>query len=379
MFIINIVVKTIGPLIPLISQDLGIKFDIIGAALSISVLGVIASAFITCNLINTLDFKIVILIGLMFNIIGMGLIYFSKFYFIFIIALFLIRFGEGIINVSILSLIRTYYENSKTNSLLKLAISAMISNVVSPILISAIIFINFDWKKLFIVFIIPNILISIYLLLLKIPVDILNEERTFKNFYLFSLKKWANINFYLSFLIIFLHSGIIQSFYTWFTVYFSNIGIKLSISSLFLSLYGLSIVVGLSIKNKINKFLDEKKMLLYGYALSFITLISAIFINNLFFKNLLIFLFGLGISGNFMIAFSLGTEIDSKYINYASGLLVIASNLGILIFQYVIGFFSENFSGNSVFYVNVILVFMLLIIVLILNVKKDGRKFIIRL
>jgi hypothetical protein len=76
-------------------------------------------------------------------------------------------------------------------------------------------------------------------------------------------------------------------------------------------------------------------VLLFGVVISFLALVGVFFCSNLIFKNILIFLFGMAIAGNFTITFSISTGLFPKYNNSTSGFLVAYSNLGIIVFQYL--------------------------------------------
>ena len=156
-------------------------------------------------------------------------------------------------------------------------------------------------------------------------------------------------------------------FSTWFTTYFLTLNINVNVSSLFLTLYLVAVLIGMIIKKYLIKFINEKKILLYGTISSFIFLLLAFIIDNLFLKNVLIFVYGISIAGNFAITFSLATYSDDKHYNVSSGFLHAAAYLGVIIFQFISGFLSEHFSKNSMIYIALVLLFILFIIFLIIN------------
>ena len=78
----------------------------------------------------------------------------------------------------------------------------------------------------------------------------------------------------------------------------------------------------------------------------------------------------MAIAGNFTITFSISTGLFPEYTNSASGFLVASANLGVMIFQYLGGYLSQNFSKDSVLYIDIILLFALFIVVIILNMSR---------
>jgi len=101
---------------------------------------------------------------------------------------------------------------------------------------------------------------------------------------------------------------------------------------------------------------------------SFVFLLMVLFFDNLILKNIFIFLFGISISGLFPIALSLGIGKGQKSINYSSGFLSASPYIGVIILQYLNGYFLEFHSANSILYVNLILIFIFLSIIILINI-----------
>ena len=174
-------------------------------------------------------------------------------------------------------------------------------------------------------------------------------------------------------MIIFFYVSVMNTFFMWFTSYFQNIDIKINISSLFLAIYGAAIFIGMILRSKLIKHFREKSILLFSFIASFFLLIGILFIQDLIFKNILIFLFGIAIAGNFSLTFSIGSELFPEYANSASGLMVAFGNLGIMVFQYLSGYFSEYYSKNSVLYINIAILLVLIILTSVLNYYKKFK------
>jgi len=108
----------------------------------------------------------------------------------------------------------------------------------------------------------------------------------------------------------------------------------------------------------------------FSFIAAFLLLTEVLFTGNLLAKIILIFLFGISIVGSFAITFSISAGLFPKYTNSASGLMVASANLGMMIFQYVSGYMSEYYSRNSVLYINISLLFILIIVTAILNFHR---------
>jgi len=369
LFITGVSCTLIGPLIPIISEDLNVGLDYMGSALSLSVFGLFITALTTGNLIEVFGYKRIIFLGSLLNIFGCLGLYFSYYYTIFLIAYFLLQIGTGIITFSIFSLVGNYYSGKKTSSLIKAVIGSSLALVVSPLLASVVLSMGLNWRFFYIYILAVQIILLIWLISLKIPKSI-KVKRDIKSLFSINKKISSNPNFILFCIIVFAHVAVMNTFFSWFTTYFSNLNININISSLFLACYGLSVLIGMLIKNKIIKHIEEKRMLLFSAIISFIALVGVFFTSDLILKNIFIFLFGVSIAGNFTITYSIGTGMYPEYTNFASGFLIASANFGVIIFQYLGGYLSEHFSKNSVLYMDIILLFAFFIAVLILNTGK---------
>jgi fucose permease len=173
-------------------------------------------------------------------------------------------------------------------------------------------------------------------------------------------------------LVTFLYVSTTQTFYMWFTSYFSAMDIEPGSSSLVLAVYATALLMGMFVKNYLVKFIEEKKLLLASISLSFIFLLLAFLIPDMMAKIILIFLFGISIAGNFSLTFSMGLNVGSRFTSIISGLMHTSSNLGLIIFQFLSGYLSENISKNSVLYIDLTLLFLLIIVIAIMN-KREFR------
>jgi len=359
----------IGPLIPIISKELKVGLDIIGIAVALSVISKFIATITTGNLIEIFGYKSVYFIGIIFSFIGITGIYFSYSFTVFLVAFFTMALGIGIAHVATLSLVGNYYFKDKTNYLIKLALGNGIAVIVAPLLASLILFLDLEWRNIYIFLLIPQVIIFIMLFFLKIPVAV-NKNESVRSLFGVTKKILVNPYFIICAVILILYSTVKDTFFTWFTSYFTFLNIEVSMSSLILAGFGITTFAGMIIKNVLIRRFKERRVLLYGVIISFISLIGIIFVDNLIIKIILIFLFGFGLAATFTITFSLGIEVSKKHAGSVSGLLMACAYPGVIIFQYLSGYLLENFSKNSVLVIDAVLIFFLLISVVMLNYRK---------
>lgn len=369
VFIIGTATFLIGPLIPIISKELSVRLDMIGLAISFGIISKFIATMITGNLIEIFGYKTVYFIGIIFSFLGIIGLYFSYSYTIFLFAFFALELGIGVAYVATLSLVGNYYFKDKTNHLIKLALGNGVALIISPFLASIILMVNLDWRYIYIFLLIPQGILFILLFFLKIPVTIKKNE-SLKSLFGVSKKILINPYFIICAVIIILYSTVKDTFFTWFTSYFTFLNIEVRVSSLILSGYGIMTFAGMILKNVLIRRFKERKVLLYGVIISFISITGLLFVDNLILKIVLIMLFGFGLAATFTITFSLGIEINKKYAGTVSGLLMAAAYPGVIVFQYLSGYLLEHLSKNSVLILDTVLVFFLLIVVVVLNYRK---------
>ncbi|MFC2159251.1 sugar MFS transporter [Actinomycetota bacterium] len=362
----------IGPLIPIISKELSVGLDIIGIAVALSVISKFIATMTTGNLIEIFGYKTVYFIGIIFSLLGITGIYFSYTYTIFLFAFFALALGIGIAHVATLSLVGNYYFKDKTNHLIRLAFGNGIALIISPLLVSIMLMTDLNWRYIYIFLLIPQVILLILLFFLKIPMTI-NKNESLRSLFGVNKKILVNPYFIICAVILILYATVKDTFFTWFTSYFTFLNIEVSMSSLILAGYGITTFAGMILKNMLIRKLRERKVLLYGIIISFVSITGLLFLDNLILKIVLILLFGFGLSATFTITFSLGIEVNEKYTGSVSGLLIAASYPGVIIFQYLSGYLLEHLSKNSVLILDAVLVFLLLVSVVVLNYRKSFK------
>jgi predicted MFS family arabinose efflux permease len=361
--------NTIAPLIPIISGELKVGLDYIGSVLALSIFGLFFISLITGNLIEIIGLKKVLFIGLGINFAGSLLLYFSNLYSIFIIAYFLMELGFGMLIIGNLSIAGTIYSKKRASSLIKINYGNTTALIFSPLIVSLILFIRIDWRYYYIFNLIPLIALAIVLWRIKIP-RITQVDASFRKLFSANKKIITNPAFIMCGIIIFFYTSIMNTFFVWFTSYFKNINVDINISSIFLSIFGIAIFIGMLLRNKLIKHFRKKRILLFSFIISFLLLMGVLFTGNLIAKIILIFIFGIAIAGNFTITFSIASGLFPKYTNSASGLSFAFASLGMMTFQYLSGYMSEYYSKSSVLYINIAILFILIILTSFLNFHK---------
>jgi MFS family permease len=363
----------IAPLIPIISGELGVGLDYIGSAIALSIFALFFVSLTTGNLIEIMGLKMVLFIGVGFNFVGSIMLFASYTFPMFIISYFLVEIGVGMLVICNLSIVGTFYARSRTSSLIKINYGHTTAMIIAPLLVSLLLFLELNWRYYYLIHPLMLIVLAIILWRMDIPRHVRVETSLRK---LFAANKWiiSNPAFLLCGFIILLYVSVMNTFYVWFTSYFTSIDIGINISSLFLAIYGTAIFLGMILRNKLIQRFKKKRLLFVSFIFSLFMMAGILFVDNLIIKNVLIFLFGFGIAGNFSITFSIASGLFPKYTNSASGIMVAFANLGSMIFQYVSGYMSEYFSRNSVIYINITLIVILIVLTTLLNFHRKFQR-----
>ena len=367
--VLGISTGLVGPLIPIIAKDLNIGLDKIGATISLSILAILLTAIVLNNFIDNLGFKKVLIAGLVFLSSGALGIFLSKTFIFFIVFYFIYQLGIGILSITIFSIIGGVLFEEKSRRIMQTSIYYSMGVIIAPLLVSLFIGVKLNWQLIFLSLVIIQIMLGIFLISIKIP-KIIKPKKNIKNLFSIDKKIIFNSFFIIIGLMIFLYSAVMDTFFTWFTSYFESLNIEVFKSSLFLALYSMSLFIGVIIKNQLIRKVEEKKLLMWGILLSFVFMILIFFIRNLIIKNIMLFFYGICITANFSFMVILSLNLGSKYASSIAAYTHAAAYLGSIIFQYVSGFMSEHFSKNSVFYIDISLLFIIFILAIVINNKK---------
>ncbi len=363
----------IAPLIPIISGELGVGLDYMGSAIALSIFALFFVSLTTGNLIEIMGLKKVLFMGLAINFAGSIMLFFSHTFPMFIIAYFLMEMGVGMLIIGNLSIVGIFYSRTRTSSLIKINYGNTTAFIIAPLLVSLLLFIDINWRYYYIIHPLLLAILAIILWRMDVP-RLVRVETSLRK--LFRANKWivSNPAFILCGIIILFFVSVMNTFYVWFTSYFTSIDIGIGTSSIFLSIYGVAIFLGMVVRNELIKHFKKKRILLFSFSISIFLLTGVLLCGNLAVKIILIFLFGIAISGNFSLTFSIASGLFPKHTNSASGLTVAFANLGMMIFQYLSGYMSEFFSKNSVLYINISLLLVLIVLTVLLNFHRKFQR-----
>jgi FHS family glucose/mannose:H+ symporter-like MFS transporter len=357
-----------GPLIPVLSESFSVDLDKIGATLSLSAFGLLLTSLFTGILSERIGKKTAYIFGnLLFAACFLGL-YFSTHFNYFTLSYILFGAAWGIIAVSSTTIISDAFHLNRSKMIMRLNTGFLLGAFIAPLLVSGTLYLNISWRYLFLSVSVLNILLLVSILLLK-PESLHNikHEDNFRRLLSINRKLLSNLTIILCGIINFMHLGAGLTFGSWLTTYLKNLNIPVIIGSLILCLYALTFAVGMFIKSFLFSRFSEKKIMQISAILAFVALTIFFFADTLILKTILIILFALSFSGIAAAAVSLGIHQNPR--NSGSIISIINSFgfLGVVIFQYTAGYLAENFSVNSVIYICIGALFILIIPVSILN------------
>jgi len=368
---LGILINMIGPIIPLIASNLKIGLDYMGLVISVGSFALLATSLVIGYLVEFFGFKKVIFLGAVIIAAGCLGLFFSYSYILFMFFYTIFQFGIGILSISTLALVGDYYSEDTSKNILKANLGFTAGVIIAPLIATAIFFFDFSWQNIFIYFLAPQIVLIVFLFFLKIPKKV--KSYNFKELFIINKKIISKTIIILCCIMALLYITTTQIFYTWFTSYFSNLGVKLHFSSLILAFYASALLTGMFVKNYLVRIINEKKLLMMGVILSLAFLIGAFFVSNIIIKVILIFLFGINIAGNFSLIFSISLNVGLKYTSTISGFLHGSAYIGTIIFQYISGYVSEYFSEDSVLYIIMGLLAALLLVIIFTMRHKEAK------
>ncbi|MBU2598661.1 MAG: MFS transporter [Actinobacteria bacterium] len=410
--ILNLIIGLTGivirPLIPIVSKDINIGLDMIGIVLSAISFGFFISVILTGYLSDRYGTKLTIALGLLISIIsslGFGLTYT---FFILLISGLLMGIGRGTLMAGINAHVVNIYPEKRGANLLKLSSFFCLGTAIGTFIVSIILFLKLNWRFSFIIFFFIYIFITLYFLRKKATehkISLQEEKNTnslqdeqIKDFNKEDIKNIENhgitsiknqlekihlkeyLNLFKNPIIIFsgilliFFGGTVVAFSTWYTTYFSSFGIKVAISSLGLSLYWLSLMAGVKLKQIAMNFLEEYQIILLGCLLNAIFMIIITFSGNIVIKVIASIMIGLFLGGFTPLTTSLAISQKPELSGFISGYILGMLSLGNMIFQPFIGYFSERFGEGSGIYIQLTGSLLLFITTVILAIFYKRKK-----
>jgi len=364
---------SIDPLIPIISRELNIGYDRIGLILLAGYIFSLISSLITGTLCDKVNIKKVILAGLLILFLGFLIFGFKISVIIFIISIILQKSGYSSIDSSMHSFVAKVYHNMHAPIFIKIDIMFDIGSIISPLLISFLLFFDISYRYAFFFFA-AEIAVLAFLLFLnlkkininKIIMENQNVPGTEESSGAPVKKEKLNVIIILSCLVMFFSMASLSGMSSWFTTYLSAFNISVAYGSIGLSAMWGVCVLSLIGFLKIFKKTNEITLLLFGGVLGVIFLSAAALSTNIIIKLIFLLLHAGCYSCFFSMLNSIAIYEVHKSKGAVLGLIITCAFSGSVIFQPVLGYFAQYLGSGSVIYVLITGYFISLIFLLIL-------------
>jgi MFS transporter, TsgA protein len=374
---------SIDPLIPIISKELNIGYDRIGLILLIGYVFSLISSLVTGILTDRVNIKAVILGSLVILFFGFLIFGFKISLTLFIISLILQKSGYSSIDSSMHSFVAKMFHNMHAPIFIKIDIMFYVGSIISPLLISLLLFFNLSYRYVFFLFAailtVLAFLLSANLKKLDIK-SIINENQkssgTEETPSAPAKKEKLNLIIILSCLVMFFSMGTFSGTSTWFTTYLSTFNISVALGSIGLSVMWVFCVLSLIGFLKIFKRTNEITLLLFGGVLGIILLTISALSTNIAVKLVFLLIHAGSYSCFFSMLSSIATYEVHKSKGSVLGLIITCAFSGSIIFQPVLGYFAQYLGSGSVIYVLIAGYFISLVflILLIYFLKKKHKK-----
>lgn len=354
----------LGPLIPIITQELNITLKLmslifVGGSISFSI-----SVLISGYLADWLGKRLVSLFGLATTVLGLlGFSVAGSFPLLLFFNL-LLAFGNGALAIGGQATISDIYPEKRSSMIIRLNLFFGLGAFVGPLALSFILFRQINWRFAFLAF----ALLFFFLLLLfmreKVTAPSPKQRPSNKE----TLSSVLNPTILLCGLILLFCIGVQVPFSTWLTTYLSAFGVPVSVSSLAVSGFSLSITVGMIIFARLARRYQHLTLILWGSLATLVFVLIIAIWDNVVAKMIFTALFGLSISGIFPLCMSLAIDQKPQSSGAISGLLFAMTSLGVLYSQPLVGFVSEILGrergiyvglGNSILLLGTVLAFLL--------------------
>ena len=139
----------VGPLIPVLADHYGVGLSKIGFALSLNALGIFVASLFSGIIAERTGKRNIFISGMVIYIISFLGIYFSTDFIYFILSYILFGLSWGIIVVNSFAIISDLAQFDGGRSIMRLRIGLVMGSLLTPLAVSAILYIDFNWKNLF--------------------------------------------------------------------------------------------------------------------------------------------------------------------------------------------------------------------------------------
>lgn len=367
-FLLGLGGSIFGPLIPILADGFKVNLDTIGSTLSLSAFGLLLASLFSGILSERSGKRNIFTLGSIFFTVSFLGLYFSSHFIYFTLSYIVFGISWGMVAVNSTSIISDAFQLNRSKVIIRLNTGFLLGSFFAPILVSGILFLNINWRYLFLSVALINVLL--FILILSLKLEGLNNKKHKENFislFTTNRKLLSNLIIILCGIINFLHFGLGFTFGAWFTAYFKNLNVPVTIGSLILSLYLLTFGIGMFVKSSLLTKFNGKKIMQFSSILAFVFLFISFFLDLVTLKIIFIILFSFSFSGIAATSLSMGIKQSPR--NSGSIISIINSFgfTGVIIFQYTAGYLSENFSVDSVIYIGLAALFLLAVFTSILS------------
>jgi len=371
---IGITASVIGPLVPIIAQDLEIGFDVIGMFFLFGSLSSLAAVFVLGWISDRYNVKITIIIATV--ILFTGLLLFGSILnpITLISAIILLRSGRVLIDSSL----RTYIINQKTNDhsriFIRFAIFWCIGAISGPLIVSTLLYLDLDYRYIFLILSVFFIIILVFLLIIFRAKKTVKGTRHAENkVYSFKMGKIFNTVTVIDFILLALMGGILGGVSEWLTTYFLTFDLEVYFSSLFLSLYWVFTLAGLVIINRLLRVTNEITLLLFGFVIATVSLIFFNIIDVILVKVVLLAVQAMALSGGLSLVMAISAYENKKNSGVIMSFNLAAAVIGSIVFQPIFGYVAEHFYKDYIMYIILAASFLATCLIILL-LKMANRK-----
>lgn len=383
----------IDPLIPLISERLGIGYDRIGLVLFASASISLISTFLSGRFSDKYDIKKIIMTGIILTSAGF-LIYGVFFSFlIFLLTVIFFRVGSGILDSSVHAYVSKRYPRRQSALFVKLDLFWYLGAITGPLAVSIFLYTGLNVSYVFLGFF-AAIVIAFFLFIkfyagleekiksgketgmhknVKSPANVSDPE------ILSGMKAVESSGTYMTILKnpvillstggLFFYIGIFSLLSTWLTSYFADFNIPVAFSSAVLAGFWAFNAVGVLITGWAIKRFNENKLIMFYSIVGIISTISYSIIPHVYVKIVFLILQAICYSSFFPLLNSIAVRQNEEFSGTVLGVTLSVSVIGLVFFQPVSGAIMEYFGKTGVNYLLIVTAVMFFLFILLLYIK----------
>ena len=380
MVLFGLSIIVVDPLIPIISEEIGVGFDEIGIDLFIGSVAALIANFIAGRLSDRVDIKKLVLFGLL--LLFLGYVIFGAYlnYAIFIIVIIFLRVGFGIIDTSVHSFSSKLFKKNISQIFLKLDIAWYRGAVLGPLIISGILY--FEFRPIYIFFVFAFIYVIFIFIFYKICPDreaggiVFSRNKDIPESHKRGLKVLKDPAIIMISLVLFIFLGSLMGLTTWLTTYFLGLGIRVAYGSAILSIYWLFSIIGTIITTKFVSKYKEVNVLFYGCLGGIIFLAVFSFTPFIYIKIAALALQAICFAPIFSLATAIAARRDSKNSGTVLGFTIAFAFAGSIVLQPIYGYVTEYFGKEYIVYVSLAgaLIGFVFVAILFKIIKKEHTR-----